>query len=148
MITVKIADSKREAEECFRIREDVFVIEQHVPLNVERDEYDGSALHFLMLEDGHAIGTARVVLKDNGTSAKIGRVAIISSKRGIGLGKNLIAAIERNPQLNDVNKFVLDAQTNALPFYERMGYQVCGEEFIDAGIPHRRMEKKSGRGTE
>jgi predicted GNAT family N-acyltransferase len=145
MIKIKIVESEDEARECFRIREEVFVVEQRVPIDMERNEYDGAALHFLVQEDGRAIGAARVVLKENGTSAKIGRVAIVSSRRGLGLGKALIGAIETNPDLAGVDNFVLEAQTHALQFYERMGYEAYGEEFLDAGIPHRRM-KKTNRG--
>jgi len=82
------------------------------------------------------------VLKDNGTAAKIGRVAVSRSKRGKGIGKRLIAAIEEAPALEGVDYFLLEAQTHALRFYARMGYQAYGEEFMDAGIPHFRMKKK------
>ena len=115
------------------------------PLDMERDEYDGAALHFLVQEEGRAIGAARVVLQENGTSAKIGRAAVVSSRRGSGLGKALIGAIETNPELAGVDSFVLEAQTHALQFYERMGYQAYGEEFLDAGIPHRHMKKRNRR---
>ena len=75
-ITIKTADTKSELEECFRLREEVFIIEQSVPVDMERDEHDATALHFLALIDAKPVGTARVVLKDNGTVAKIGRVAV------------------------------------------------------------------------
>ena len=98
-ITIKTANTKSELEECFRLREEVFIIEQSVPVDMERDEHDATALHFLALIDAKPVGTARVVLKDNGTVAKIGRVAVRRSTRGIGIGKRLIAAIEETPAL-------------------------------------------------
>jgi predicted GNAT family N-acyltransferase len=57
----------------------------------------------------------------------------------------LIGAIEKAPELNGVDNFVLEAQTHALQFHERMGYQAYGEEFLDAGIPHRHMKKRNRR---
>jgi predicted GNAT family N-acyltransferase len=141
-ITIKTANTKSELEECFRLREEVFIIEQSVPVDMERDEHDATALHFLALVDAKSVGTARVVLKDNGTVAKIGRVAVCRSKRGMGIGKRLISAIEEAPALEGVDLFILEAQTHALQFYARMGYQAYGEEFMDAGIPHFRMKKK------
>src|SRR5580704_10916778 len=98
-ITIKSANTKSEIEECFRPREEVFIIEQSVPVDMERDEHDATALHFLALIDAKPVGTARVALKDNGRVAKIGRVAVRRSKRGIGIGKRLIAAIEETPAL-------------------------------------------------
>jgi predicted GNAT family N-acyltransferase len=144
MVTVEAARTPDDIEECFRIRAEVFIIEQGVPIDMERDEYDGSALHFLARSDGQPIGTARVVLKDSGSSAKIGRVAVRQSARGSGIGRLLISAIEATPDLRHVDSFVLEAQTHAVQFYTHLGYQPYGDEFLDAGIPHRRMRKKNG----
>jgi predicted GNAT family N-acyltransferase len=143
MITIRAANTARDVEECFRIREEVFVGEQHVPVDLERDENDSKALHFMALADDRSVGTARVVFRDDGASAKIGRVAVRRSNRGFGIGKLLIAAIEAAPDLRGVHHFLLDAQTHALQFYEGLGYEAYGEEFIDAGIPHRHMKKRN-----
>ena len=85
------------------------------------------------------------MLKDNGTVAKIQRVAVRRSNRGMGIGKRLIAAIEEAPVLEGVEHFLLEAQTHALQFYARMGYHAYGEEFMDEGIPHFRMKKRNLR---
>jgi predicted GNAT family N-acyltransferase len=143
MLTIRAANSVQEIEECFRIRAEVFIVEQRVPIDMERDEHDSEALHFIALVDGQSVGTARVVLRDNGTSAKIGRVAVRRSNRGFGIGKLLIAAIEAAAELRRVHNFLLDAQTHALQFYVRLGYEAYGEEFMDAGIPHRHMRKRN-----
>jgi predicted GNAT family N-acyltransferase len=142
-ITIRAANTAQDMEECFRIREQVFIVEQRVPPDMERDEHDGDALHFIALADGRPVGTARVVFRDNGASAKIGRVAVCRSNRGFGIGKLLMAAIESSPDLMQVHDFLLDAQTHALQFYMRLGYEACGEEFMDAGIPHRHMKKSA-----
>jgi hypothetical protein len=76
MITIRAANTTRDMEECFRIRAEVFIVEQGVPADLERDEHDSKALHFIALADGQSVGTARVVLGDRGTSAKIGRMAV------------------------------------------------------------------------
>jgi predicted GNAT family N-acyltransferase len=142
-ITIRAANTTRDMAECLRIREQVFIVEQRVPPDMERDEHDSDALHFIALADGRPVATARVVLRDNGASAKIGRVAVCRSNRGFGIGKLLMAAIESAPDLAQVHDFLLDAQTDALPFYLRLGYAAYGEEFMDAGIPHRHMKKSN-----
>jgi predicted GNAT family N-acyltransferase len=58
-------------------------------------------------------------------------------------GRCLIAAIEETPDLKHVRNFLLDAQAHALQFYAYLGYEAYGEEFIDAGIPHRQMKKRN-----
>ena len=143
MMTIRAANTTRDIEECFRIRAEVFIVEQGVPADLERDEHDSKALHFIALTDGQSVGTARVVLGDSGTSAKIGRVAVYRSNRGLGIGKLLIAAIEGYPDLKRVHTFYLDAQTHALQFYEGLGYEAYGKEIMDAGMPHRRMKKRN-----
>jgi len=150
MITIRAASTTEDIDECFRIRAEVFVVEQNVPVDLERDEHDSKALHFIALADGQYVGTARVVLGDNGASAKIGRVAVCQSSRGFGIGKMLIAAIEGSPDLKHVHNFLLDAQTHARQFYTRLGYEAYGEEFMDAGIPHRHTKKRNhqGRGVD
>ena len=69
---------------------------------------------------------------------KIGRVAVLPAYRKSGVGAAVMRAVEAaNPRAT----FVLDAQIHALPFYERLGYVAEGDQFQEAGIPHRRMKK-------
>jgi predicted GNAT family N-acyltransferase len=128
--------------DCLRIRHDVFIDEQAVPPAIERDEYDATALHFIARIDDQPVGTARVVLKDGGRTAKIGRVAVLKPARGSGIGRAMMLAIESSPALDKVQVFTLGAQTHALAFYERLGYVAEGPEFMDADIPHRTMTKR------
>jgi predicted GNAT family N-acyltransferase len=139
-MVVRIAHSEADIETCFRIRQEVFVGEQSVPLELEQDEFDPRAFHFLVEDDGRPIAVARAVLMDQGATAKIGRVAVVKSRRGDG--KFLIEAIEGSPRLAQVTKFALDAQTYAIRFYERLGYEAYGHEFLDAGILHQHMIKR------
>jgi predicted GNAT family N-acyltransferase len=123
---------------CFRIRLEVFVEEQNVPVEEERDAYDETALHFLAAMNGTALGTARVILKDGGATAKISRVAVSQSARKLGVGAALMRHIEHSI---GATRFVLDAQVHAMPFYQRLGYAAYGDKFMEAGIPHRHMQK-------
>jgi len=135
----QIRSTDPEFEHCFEIRRTVFVEEQNVPLEEERDAYDEIARHFLATADGVPVGTARVTLKDDGVTAKISRVAVSKSARGLGIGAGLLRHIE-----NEVSarQFMLDAQIQALPFYQLLGYAAFGDEFMEAGIPHRHMQKR------
>ena len=141
MIRIKFVQTAADRASCFQIRDAVFCTEQKVPVAIERDTYDADALHFLAVDDGQPVGTARVVMKDNGKTAKIGRVAVLALNRGAGIGKLLLAAIEASPALQQVDHFALEAQTHALKFYTALGYVAHGDEFIEAGIPHFKMRK-------
>jgi predicted GNAT family N-acyltransferase len=133
----QVAFTDPEFEACFALRLEVFVHEQNVPPEDERDEHEETALHFLARHEQKPVGTARVLLKPDGV--KITRVAVKKSARGLGIGAALMRHIEANVAAE--KKYVLDAQTQALPFYQALGYQAVGDEFMECGIPHFRMVK-------
>ncbi|MFP7674755.1 GNAT family N-acetyltransferase [Marivita sp. S0852] len=125
--------------ECLALRYTVFVSEQNVPFDLERDSLDATAVHLLARVDGVPMGTARIVLKDG--TGKIGRVCVLKEARGTGLGAALIRKaldVLRNTQ--GITRAALGAQLDALGFYERLGFSAYGEVFDDAGIDHRMME--------
>jgi predicted GNAT family N-acyltransferase len=86
------------------------------------------------------IGTARLVDKDNGVG-KVGRVAIAPEQRGKGVGALLMQFVEQTAREQGFSRLVLDAQIDAIPFYEKLGYLAEGDIFLDAGIEHRFMSK-------
>jgi predicted GNAT family N-acyltransferase len=125
-------------ETCLDIRLRVFVDEQNVPVEDERDAFEESARHFLALWNCEAAGTARAIVKEPGL-VKIGRVAVLAPYRKFGIGAALMRRTEAEfPGAG----FMLDAQLQAMNFYERLGYVAEGAIFDDAGIPHRRMFKR------
>ncbi len=118
------------------VREQVFVQEQGVPLELEWDGRDAQAFH-LLAEDrrGHPIGMARLLPEGH-----IGRMAVVRPWRGRGVGTALLRAMVEEGRRRGLERLVLSAQLEAVPFYERAGFRALGEVFEDAGIPHRRME--------
>lgn len=124
---------------CLAIRYEVFVDEQKVPAEEERDSHDDTAIHLLALgKDGQPLGTARLLIQ--GETGKIGRVAVRKPARGTGLGAKLIeASIGELRRMPGITRLKLSAQTHAIPFYERFGFTTHGPEYDDAGIPHRDM---------
>jgi len=120
------------------IRETVFIHEQGVPVELEWDGLDSSCAHVLAWNDREeAIGTAR--MQQNGT---IGRMAVLKDWRGRGVGRALLQTLLELAVRQGLPRVTLSAQTHALGFYERAGFHVIGEPFMDAGIPHRKMVKE------
>jgi predicted GNAT family N-acyltransferase len=124
---------------CRDIRREVFIEEQGVPLHEEMDEHDATAMHFLAVEDGEPVGTARLRTLPDGTP-KAERVAVRAVHRKTGIGRALMTALEDAARPND--QLVLNAQVPVIPFYERLGYEAEGPVFDEAGIPHRTMRKR------
>jgi len=135
MITIETTD---DLKTCFALRNEVFVREQDVPIDEEQDDLDEAATHLLACLDGSPVGTARIVFQDD--AAKIGRVCVLQSMRGRGLGVMLIRkAIELARTRGGVCKVKLGAQVDAIGFYQKFGFVPQGPTFEDAGIEHREM---------
>ncbi|HTT37567.1 MAG TPA: GNAT family N-acetyltransferase [Burkholderiales bacterium] len=135
--TVRRASWDRDQRALRELREMVFVREQNVPLVLEWDGLDAASLH-VIAEDraGAPIGTGRLL-----PHGRIGRMAVLQPWRGKGVGSALLAELIRAAIERGLAEVTLDAQIHALGFYARMGFEAEGAEFLDAGIPHRRMRR-------
>ncbi|WP_328559949.1 GNAT family N-acetyltransferase [Streptomyces coelicoflavus] len=148
---VRVAEDPADREACFAVRKDVFVAEQQVPEDIEYDAYDIDAVHVLAVRaDGVPLGTGRLLhgaaaAAKNGDGdqavGSLGRLAVTAKARGLGVGAALVRAVEDAARARGLTAVDLHAQTHALGFYERLGYQAYGPEFPDAGIPHRAMRR-------
>ncbi|MGI3166589.1 GNAT family N-acetyltransferase [Pseudooceanicola sp. 200-1SW] len=123
---------------CFALREEVFMAEQGFTAEEEWDDLDAGAEHLLARLDGVPVGTARL-LEEPG-AGRIGRICVVKSARGTGLGAALVrAGIERLAARGHA-RIVLGAQVRAMGFYEGLGFRAIGPEYDDGGVPHREME--------
>lgn len=123
-----------QGEALRAIRRLVFVGEQGIPEAVEFDRQDAAARHWLAsTTDGHPIGCGRL-LED-----RVGRLAVLPEYRRQGVGAALLRRIIRDALAGGQGTLQLHAQTQALAFYEALGFEPRGEEFLEAGIPHRLM---------
>jgi ElaA protein len=125
--------------DVLEIRRVVFIEGQDVPEHEERDGRDDEAIHLIAFQDGQPVGTARMLVSDG--VGKIGRVAVLSEMRGRGLGKAIMQAALDELRAEGVTQAKLAAQTHALGFYEALGFEAHGPEFLDAGILHRDMTR-------
>jgi len=125
-----------EAEPALRtIRTAVFIHEQHVPEAMEWDEFDAISVHLLAHDTaGQPVGTARLL-----PDGHIGRMAVLKEWRGQGIGSAMLRKLLQELTQRHQRKVLLNAQTSAVPFYEKFGFRVLGEEFMEAGIPHVKM---------
>lgn len=137
--------SMEELKQCLIIRKEVFVEEQGVPADIENDEFDVSpeaCSHTLLLLRRVPAATGRWRAY-NEVTAKLQRLAVLKSFRGLGLGKSLILALEKQAYEAGYTFTVLDGQCHAEPFYLKLGYEIISEKpFEEAGIMHVRMRKK------
>jgi predicted GNAT family N-acyltransferase len=117
------------------IREKVFMQEQGVPAELEWDGLDGVCHHALALSaKGDAIGCGRIT-----PDGHIGRVAVLPDWRRQRVGSAILEMLVDYARSQHYDHVELNSQLQAIPLYMNFGFEVEGEEFMDANMPHRKM---------
>ena len=140
-------DNKKQLK---KIREQVFIQEQNVPAELEWDGLDEEAYHVLaevnsideaLASKRYPIGTARIII--NNKQAHIGRMAVLPEWRGKGVGSKILQCCidecKKPFSKKNIETIVLNAQLYVTEFYQKAGFKITSEEFLDAGIPHKQM---------
>ena len=138
-IEVRIASSDSDMQGVFVVRHEVFIVEQGVPLELERDDTDDSAVHVVASDGTAIVGTARLT---QDSEARIGRVAVLPAWRRRSIAAMLLAALESEARSLGISEVSLHSQTYVQALYERYGYAVTGPGFVEAGIDHVPMSKR------
>ncbi|MBC3179155.1 GNAT family N-acetyltransferase [Corynebacterium lujinxingii] len=128
----------QQVHQLYKLRVDVFVAEQNCPFNeIDDQDADPETKHILaLLDDDTLAGCARVFPTETGS--RFGRFVVHPGHRGSGLGPQIVrAGIEYTEQF--AGDLIVEAQSGLVGYYEQFGLVAEGEEFLDTGVPHRRM---------
>jgi predicted GNAT family N-acyltransferase len=138
---VRFASTPADLEAGYKLRREVFEVEQNIPRPLDRDPFDYQADHVVVFDEGgRCVGTGRVVRMDSRT-AQIGRMAVAADQRKHGVGALVLEALERMARLRGISDVVVNSQLPAESFYRNRGYVRIGETFLDQGVPHVAMRK-------
>ncbi|GAB3915932.1 ElaA protein [Microlunatus endophyticus] len=125
----------RVAYEAWRLRQDVFVVEQDCPYpDLDGRDVEPGTRHLVLIDAETVVGTLRIL--DDGDVWRIGRVVLATSARGTGLADTMITAALAATTDRDV---VLDAQSPLAGWYGSHGFVISGAEFVEDGIAHLPM---------
>lgn len=127
-------------QEALIIRKRVFIDEQNVPLELEIDDLEDKCDYVVCYIDNQPVATARLYITPE--YAKVQRVAVYKANRGQKVGAKILFEVENFAKQKGVKKLKLGAQEYAIPFYEKMNYQICSSRYLDAGIWHKDMMKE------
>jgi predicted GNAT family N-acyltransferase len=136
-LDIRVVRTGKELAHVFRIREQVFVREQNVASERERDEFDRSSQHVLVRYRNGPVGCARIRFIDR--SAKLERVAVLMTCRNKGVGARLVDFLIDYYIKNGAMEIFLHAQCNVIKFYRKWGFEPRGEPFMGEGIRHEEM---------
>lgn len=128
--------SAKEIYEILKTRSEVFIVEQSC-IYQDIDDKDYDSLHVFIEDGNRVVAYLRIYRKDEDTM-QLGRV--LSLKHGIGLGRMIMEeGIRQVREKFDCKKIYIEAQCQAIGYYEKAGFKVCSDEFLEDGIPHVQM---------
>jgi predicted GNAT family N-acyltransferase len=138
-ITIRTGSWQELGQAAQAIRHAVFVVEQRIPAELERDPADAGCVHVVAVDvNGQAVGTGRLLPLDDGVM-KLGRLAVLPSQRDRGVGHAMLTALLQAARGQGAREVMLHAQQSAISFYAEAGFAARGEAFMEAGIPHLEM---------
>ncbi len=136
-VDIEIGDWRFAESAAMPVRETVFVQEQGVPAELERDSFDAVSRHALARRaDRTVVGTGRLL-----PDGHIGRMAVLREARGQGVGGRILTALIDEARRLGMHEVLLNAQVSAEGFYRRHGFVPEGDTFLEAGIVHRAMRR-------
>ena len=149
---VEHVQTQKHLEDALSVRRRVFIDEQSVPENIERDEFDqwrpdrDDVLHVVGYLGDRAVAAGRVVMRVTGGGVpKIGRIAVLKELRGEGLGVEIMKYLHDLSESRGASSVKLSAQCHALSFYVSLGYESVGDTHLEANIEHQMMEYRFQR---
>jgi YbgC/YbaW family acyl-CoA thioester hydrolase len=140
MVHVELGTWQALEIEARKIRTDVFLDEQRIPVEMEWDDLDATAIHALARNRlDLPVGTGRLLQHAPGVS-RIGRMAVNRVLRGTNVGRDVLRALVQAATLRGDHEVILHAQRSAQGFYAKLGFTPLGEPFEEAGIVHIEMQ--------
>jgi len=122
-----------DRDDIIRVRQAVFVVEQHIPEELEFDAMDPRCHHVLARDSrGRAIGTGRLSVE-----GQLGRLAVLKEWRRQRVGGSLLAALIEKARSLGLVQVTASAQVSVLKFYLQLGFVPEGAVFMEADIPHQ-----------
>jgi predicted GNAT family N-acyltransferase len=137
MITAEIIHGSKSLIDQYTIRNQVFTIEQGVPREIEQDRYDLISYHVLVCEDKIAVGTGRIINKDN--QWIIGRVAVLKEYRGKHYGDLVVRKLVDYGFKSGIQKIEIHSQLPVIDFYKNIGFVDYGDIYLESNIEHKSM---------
>lgn len=139
-LDIKIVENLDDLIKVFIVRGIVFIEEQNVDYEIEKDKYELQAQHILAEIGNEPVGAARI--RYIGNWAKLERIAVRKGYRGKGYGHRIVDFMLENARKRGFNKYKMHAQAHLIGFYSEHDFEVQGEMFREADIDHYLMTRE------
>lgn len=141
-LQIRVVRDEDALEAALSIRRQVFIIEQDCPPEEEWDGHDDTSRHLVgyLGDTPVAVARWRAVPHADRIVAKLERFAVLKKHRGKGFGGAMLRKTMEDSLQAGFEDYLLHAQEHLAPFYARYGFEICGDVFMEAGIPHVPMD--------
>ena len=141
MVYLKQITSAAELVEAQQIRRQVFVEEQGIPAELEYDGADPDAIHIIAYEAERPVATGRLLTGADGLGI-LGRIAVITSERGQGIGGQVVRHLEQCAVAAGMQRLILHPHAYLEKFYTDLGYQTIAGGESTVGPHHLILMEK------
>lgn len=141
MIFREISFGSDDFRKEFELRNNVLRMPLGLSLYDEDISKENQQMHFGLFDESGNLLACVAAVNCSSTEAKVRQMAVDSKAQGKGCGRKLILCVEDHLSHLGFNHFVLHARMSAVGFYEKLGYVRVGQEFVEVGLPHIKMEK-------
>jgi predicted GNAT family N-acyltransferase len=138
MLTLFEIKPNEDFSVSYEIRKTVFVEEQNIPIENEMDGLDAECFHIVLFNETAPAGSGRLYIKND--IARLGRVAVLKGARGKGYASVICKALIDIAKREKSKCITLDSQAYVSSLYEKLGFIRDGDEFMEEGIPHFKMD--------
>ncbi len=130
----------KEQKESIELRRKILRFPIGLDFNAEDLESENTQFHFAAFLDAKLVAVL-IMVKYGQSVVKMRQVAVDDHLQGKGIGKALVLYSENWAIANQLSQIQLHARSNAVPFYKSMQYEIIGDQFLEVGIPHFKMQK-------
>lgn len=142
MTVIPIEFGTPEYDEAVSIRYEVLRKPLGLQYSISQLQKEWADIHFACYNDRSEMIGCLILTKINEHTLKMRQVAVKEKIQGAGVGKSLVEASEAYAIMNGYTSIELNARDTAIPFYEKLDYQIVSDEFVEVGINHRKMAKQ------
>ena len=140
-MALKIIDyGTPEYQQMLKLRDDILRKPLGLQFNTEELEKEKEHLLIAAVDDGTMRGCCMLV-KEGEQTVRLRQMAVTDNQQGKGIGRALMTFAENLARDHGFRKITMHARSNAVGFYEKLGYKIVGNEFEEVTIPHYVMEK-------
>ncbi len=140
MLEIKWVNNTDDLTDIYKVRREVFIKEQNIAPDIEFDGTDRYSISVLLYEDSIPVATGRVILIDE--LYTIGRISVLKEYRNKKYGGKIVSLLSNKARELGATTVHVHAQSRAVDFYSKLGFECYGKEYKEAGIPHINMEKR------